>query len=57
MYKKTEIKLQLGERGGPSKCTFLPFLKTHEIKTMQKNIKLCGIIWNSRFLTFSWRSS
>ena len=54
---KTEIKVQRGESDGPSKCTFLSFLKTHEIKTMQKNIKLCGIIWNSRFLTFSWRSS
>ena len=54
---KTEIRAQLGESDDLSKCTVLSFLKTHEIKAMQKNIKLCGIIWNSRFLAFSWRSS
>ena len=57
IYMKTEIRAQLGESDDLSKCTVLSFLKTHEIKAMQKNIKLCGIIWNSRFLAFSWRSS
>ena len=54
---KTEIRVQLWESDGPSIFTFLSFIKTHEIKTMETNIKLCGMIWNSRFLTFSWRSS
>ena len=35
---KTEIRVQLGESDGPSKCTFLSFLKTHESKTMQKTL-------------------
>ena len=33
---ENEIRVQLRESDGPIKCTFLSFLKAHEIKTMQK---------------------